>query len=113
MFLHTMKVILIKLARGNLFSLCYLAVILFVWSTHYSIHLEVEKLREILKKNSCPSGIIDLLIRTFKNRLYVPKQVCLAAPKNELLIILPFLGTMSSNLKRKLKFSAPKFIITM
>ena len=28
-------------------------------------HLEVEKLREILKKNSYPSGIIEVSIRTF------------------------------------------------
>ena len=64
-----------------------------------------QKLREILKKNSYPSGIIEVSIRTFLNRLYVPKQVYLTAPKKELLIILPFLGTMSSNLKRKLQTS--------
>ena len=33
------------------------------------------------------------------------KQVYSTAPKKELLIILPFLGTMSSNLKRKLQTS--------
>ena len=43
--------------------------------------------------------------RTFLNRLYVPKQVYSTAPKKELLIILSFLGTMSSNLKRKLQTS--------
>ena len=68
-------------------------------------HLEVEKLRVILKKNSYPSGIIEVSIRTFLNRLYVPKQIYLTAPKQELLIILPFLGTMSSNLKQKLQTS--------
>ena len=57
-------------------------------------HLEVEKLREIFKKNSYPSSIIELSIRTFLNRLYVPKLVYSTAPKKELLIILPFLGTM-------------------
>ena len=67
--------------------------------------MEVEKLREILKKNSYPSSIIELSIRTFLNRLYVLKQVYSTALKKELLIILPFLGTMSSNLKRKLQTS--------
>ena len=67
--------------------------------------MEVEKLREILKKNSYPSGIIEVSIRTFLNRLYVPKQVYLTTPKKELLIILPFLGTMSSNIKQKLQTS--------
>ena len=54
-------------------------------------HLEVEELREILKKNSHPCGIIELSIRTFLNRLYVSKQVYSTAPKKELLIILHFL----------------------
>ena len=72
-------------------------------SDYTLFHLEVEKLREILKKNSYPSSIIELSIRTFLNRLYVPKQVYSTAPKKELLIILPFLGTMSSNLKRNYK----------
>ena len=81
-------------------------------SRYYSIcsdytlfHLEVEKLREFLKTNSYPSVIVDLSIRTFLNRLYVPKQVYLTAPILELLIILPFLGTMPSNLKQKLQTS--------
>ena len=65
------------------------------------LHLEDEKLREILKKNSYPSGIIELSIRTFLNRLYVEEKVYLTAPKKKLLIILPFARTMSSNLKRK------------
>ena len=55
--------------------------------------------------NSYLSGIIELSMRTFLNRLYVPKQVYSTAPKKELLIILPFLGTMSSYLKRKLQTS--------
>ena len=81
-----------------LLSRCY-----SICSDYTLVHLEVEKLREILKKNSYPSGIIEVSIRTFLNRIYVPKQVYLTAPKKELLIILPFLGTMSSNLKRKLQ----------
>ena len=72
-------------------------------SDYTLFHLEVEKLREILKKNSYPSGIVELSIRTFLTRLYVPKKVYSTAPKKELLIILPFLGTMSSNLKQYLQ----------
>ena len=37
--------------------------------------------------------------------IFISIQVYLAAPKTELLIILPFLGTMPSNLKRKLQTS--------
>ena len=42
-------------------------------SDYTLFHLEVEKLREILKKNSYPSGITELSKRTFLSRLCVPK----------------------------------------
>ena len=68
-----------------------------------SFHLEVDNLREILKKNSYPSGIIEQSIRSFLNKLHVPKKVIPTVPKKELFIVLPYLGTLSSNLKRKLR----------
>ena len=81
----------------------YKKTLIFTLLSHcYSIcldytlfHLAAEKLREILKKNSCPSGIIELSIGTFLNRLYVSKLVYLTALKKQLLIILTFLGTIS------------------
>ena len=84
----------------TLLSRCY-----SICSDYTLFHLDVEKLKEILKKNSYPSGIMEVSIRTFLNRLNVPKQVYLTVPKKELLIILLFLGTMSSNLKPKLQTS--------
>ena len=81
----------------TLLSRCY-----FICSDYTLFHLEVERLREILKTNSYPLGVIEQCIITFLNKLYVPKKVYLTAPKKEVFIILPYLGTMSSNLKRKL-----------
>ena len=57
----------------------------------------------MFKKKGYLPNIIT--IRTFLNRLYVLKQIYSTAPKKELLIILPFLETMSSNLKQKLQSS--------
>ena len=74
-----------------------------ICSDYTSFHLEVENLREILKKNSYPSGIIEQSIRSFLNKLHVPKKVIPTVPKKELFIVLPYLGTLSSNLKRKLR----------
>ena len=65
--------------------------------------MEVENLREILKKNGYPSGIIEQSIKSFLNKLHVPKKVIPIFPKKELFIVLPYLGTLSSNLKRKLR----------
>ena len=56
------------------------ALIFTLFSRYYSIcsdythfHLEVEKLREIFRKNGYPSGIIELSIRTFLSTLYFQK----------------------------------------
>ena len=71
--------------------------------TDYTLfHLEVENLREILKKNSYPSGIKEKSMKSFLNKLHVPKKVIPTVLKNELFIVLPYLRTLSSNLKRKL-----------
>ena len=38
-----------------------------------SFHLEVEQLRQIFKCNNYPVGLIDECVKTFLNRIYVPK----------------------------------------
>ena len=57
----------------------------------------------MLKKNSYPSRIIEQSIKSFLNKLYVPKNVIPTVPKKEIFIILPYLGTMSFNLNQKLR----------
>ena len=57
-------------------------------------HLEVENLREILKGNSYPSGIIEQSIKYLLNKLHVPKKVIPTVPKKEIFIVLLYLGTM-------------------
>ena len=81
----------------TLLSRCY-----SICSDYTLFHLEVEKIREILKNNSYPSGIIEQSIKTFLNKLYVQKKIYLTVPKKEVFIILPYLGTMTLDLKRKL-----------
>ena len=62
-----------------------------ICSDYTSLHLEAENLKEILKKNSYPSGIIEQSIRSFLNKLHVPKKVIPTVPKNELFIVLTYL----------------------
>ena len=71
-------------------------------SDYTSFHLEVGNLREILKKNSYPSGIIEQYIRSFLIKLHITRKVIPTVPKKELFIVLPYPGKLSSNLKRKL-----------
>ena len=73
-------------------------------------HLEIEKLKEILKKNGYPSGVIDNCIRKFFNRLYIDKKIYQTAPKLDVQIVLPFLGHSSLNIKRQLVSTFSKFL---
>ena len=74
-----------------------------IYSDYTSFHLEVENLREVFKKNGYPSRIIEQSIRSFLNKLHVPKKVILTVSKRELFILLPYLGTLSYNFKQKLR----------
>ena len=67
-----------------------------------NFHIEVEHLRSIFKCNRYPVNIIDQCIKKFLDKLYVPKQILLTVPKKELLVVLPFLGTFSLNLRKRL-----------
>ena len=91
---QTYKKSLIDIFLFRCFSIC---------SDYTLFHLEVENLREISKKNSYPSGIIEQSIKSFLNKCHVPKKVVPTFPKKELFIVLSYLGTLSSNLKRELK----------
>ena len=100
-YLRTMKVMWDQTYKksliGTLLFRCF-----SICSDYTSFHLEVENLREILKKNSYPSGIIEQFIRSFLNRLHVLKKVIPTVPKKELFIALSYLGMLSSNLKHLL-----------
>ena len=73
-----------------------------------NFHIEVEHLRSILKCNNYLVNIIDQCIKTFLDKLYVPKQIVLTVPKRELLVVLPFLRTFSLNLRKRLYKSVSK-----
>ena len=87
---QTYKKSLIDTLLFPCFSICF---------DYTLFHLEVKNLIEILKKNSYPSGIIEQSIKSFLNKLHVPKKVTPTVPKKELFIVLPYLGTLSSNLR--------------
>ena len=91
---QTYKKSLIDTLLFRCFSIC---------SDYTSFHLEVENLRKILKKNSYPSGIIEQSIRSLLNKLHVPKKVIPTVLRKERFIVLSYLGTLSSNLKQKLR----------
>ena len=70
-----------------------------ICSDMQSFHLKVEQLRQIFKCNSYPVGLIDQCVKTFLNKIYVPKRILITVPKKDVLIVLPFLGQFSLNLR--------------
>ena len=67
-----------------------------------NLHIEVELLRSNLKCNDYFVNIINQCIKKFLDNLYVPKQILPEVPKRELLVVLPYLGTFSLNLRKLL-----------
>ena len=61
--------------------------------------LEVCHLKEILKKNAFPIELIDSCIKNFLNKITTETPVTLTAEKKDLVIVLPFLGKVSLDLK--------------
>ena len=79
-----------------------------ICSSMENFHIEVELLRSIFKCNNYPVNIIDQCIKKFFDKLYVPKQIVPTVPKKELLVVLPYLGTFSLNLRKRLYKSVSK-----
>ena len=61
-----------------------------------------EQLRQIFKCNNYPVALIDQCVKTFLNKIYVPKRILINVPKKDVLIVLPFLGQFSLNLRSRL-----------
>ena len=95
----TYKIGLVHILLFRFFKIC---------SSMENFHIEVELLRSIFKCNNYPVNIIDQCIKKFFDKLYVPKQIVPTVPKKELLVVLPYLGTFSLNLRKRLYKSVSK-----
>ena len=65
-------------------------------------HFEVETLKKTLHKNAYPTKFVDKCLAKFINNIFIQKPVFTTVPKLELKIVLPYLGTISSNTKKRL-----------
>ena len=68
----------------------------------------MEHLRSIFTCNNYPVNTVDQCIKKFLDKLYVPKQIVSTVSKRELLVVIPFLGTFSLNLRKRLYKSVSK-----
>ena len=72
-------------------------------SSYINFHDEITKLKDIWIKNSFPVYFIDKAVKKFLNILFIKRQrEKLKSDKKEVTMILPYLGVISMQLKRKL-----------
>ena len=87
----TYKIGLVHTLLFRFFKIC---------SSMENFHIEVKLLGSTFKCNNYPVNIIDQCIKKFLDKLYVPKQIVPTVPKKELLVVLPYLGIFSLNLRK-------------
>ena len=76
------------------FSVCY---------DFKTFHFEINHLKTILMKNNYHANFVYLCIKSFLNKLYTPKVVVQNVPKRNVFVKLPFLGSTSFQIRKKLQ----------
>ena len=79
-------------------------------SNYELFHKEIEKLKEIIRNNAYPPKFIDKCIFVFLNKIHREKRLITTVPKKEVNIILPFLGSLSLQIRSRLIKSFNKSI---
>ena len=95
------KVGLLSTLLFRYFSIC---------SSYALFHLEVVKFKEIFLRNGYPSSFIDQCIRKFLDKIFIKKIRVQTAPKKEFLIVMPFLGSLSGKIEKRIRSLIQKMI---
>ena len=75
--------------------------------------MKVIWITQILKNNSYRLGIIQKTIKSFLNKLYVPKKLIPTVPKRQIFIVLPYGSNDGIQCKAKTRNLLQKFITKM
>ena len=65
-------------------------------------HQQLILLREIFQKNGYPENFIDRCFKLFLNRIHILKEKVPTVEKKPLQLVLPYLGTISPQIRAKL-----------
>ena len=87
--------------RGLLHTLLYRSF--SICCDFKTFHLEIYHLKTILIKNNYPLNFIDSCVKSFLNKLYTPKVVVSNVPKRNVFVKLPFFGSTSFQIRKKLQ----------
>jgi putative heme iron utilization protein len=91
----------------SVYKMGLLSTLLFryfsICSTYALFHLEVVKFKEIFLRNGYPPWFIDRCIKKFLEKIFTKKKIFQNVPKKEFLIVLPFLGSISSITEKRVR----------
>ena len=77
--------------HGSIFTLLFRTIV----SDFSKFHKKVNYLKDVLKKNSCRTNLVDKCIKIFLNKQFSQKILEHTVLKKELFIVLPYLGMSS------------------
>ena len=70
-----------------------------ICSSYEKFHEEIVLLKDVFKENEYPQFFIDKCIKNYLSKLFVPKRVIHTAGKKQVLLVLPFLGPLSFEIR--------------
>ena len=71
-------------------------------SDYHKLHKENSKLKSVLRHNGYPTRFLDKIISKFLDKSFQKRFTITAVSKETLRLVLPYLGTQSLRLKKKL-----------
>ena len=74
-----------------------------ICSSYEKFHEEIVLLKEVFKKNEYPHFFIDKCIKKYLNKLFVPKRIIHTVDKKQVMLVLPFLGPLSFEIRSHLQ----------
>ena len=96
---------------GTVYTLVYRC--LRICSSWTKLHNELVCLEEVFSKNGCPEDFINKCFRKFMDNIYVVNETTLTVEKKPLVLVLPYLGSISLQTRTKLKKSLKTFLIVV
>ena len=63
---------------------------------------EICKIKDIFIRNSYSERLFDKCVKTFLNKVFIPKPIIQTAEKKQVTIVLPYMGMISTELNVKL-----------
>ena len=74
-----------------------------ICSSNEKFHEEIVLLKDIFKKDEYPQFFIDKCIKKYLSKLFVPKRIVHTVDKKQVLLVLPFLGPLSFEIRSRLQ----------